>query len=222
MSGLDSTRFLLNVTLLRDEVRSFEEFPFNVPAVRHLDQLSLDQPVTFFVGENGTGKSTLLEAIALAWGMNPEGGGRNFNFATRESHSSLDAALRLIRSVQRPTDCFFLRAESFYNVATEVDKLVREPGGGGLLRWYGGKSLHDQSHGESFYALLQNRFKGHGLYMMDEPEAALSPTRQLGLLAIMHNQIVETNAQFIIATHSPIIMGYPGGENLSLHRGRRQ
>jgi predicted ATPase len=208
VSGLNSPRFLLGVSLLREGISSFDQFPYCVPAIRHLETLSLDQGVTFFIGENGTGKSTLLEGIAIKCGMNPEGGGRNFNFATRPSHSALDASLRLTWSMQRPSDTFFLRAESFYNVATEVDELAKQ--GGGFLSWYGGKSLHDQSHGESFYALMQHRFVGHGLYLMDEPEAALSPTRQLGLLAIMHNHVVETASQFIIATHSPIIMGYPG------------
>ncbi len=209
MSGLASPRFLLNVTLLRESVPSFDEFPYSVPAVRHLRELSLDHDVTFFIGENGTGKSTLLEAIAVAWGLNPEGGSRNFQFATRESQSDLNNHLRLTKSPKRPTDSFFLRAESFYNVASEVDRLAKEQEGRKFLSWYGGKSLHDQSHGESFYALMQHRFIGHGLYLMDEPEAALSPTRQLGLLAIMHNQI-SVGSQFIIATHSPIIMGYPG------------
>ena len=131
--GFDDRRFLLDVTLLRDGIRSFDDFPFCVPAVRHLETLDLDHDVTFFIGENGTGKSTLLEAIAVAWGMNPEGGGRNFNFSTRAMHSPLDNHLRLTRSHKMASDCFFLRAESFYNVATEVDELNRVRGG--MLSW---------------------------------------------------------------------------------------
>lgn len=212
MSGLTSPRFLLDVTLLRDEVASFDAFPFCLPAIRNLSTLSFDQGVTCFVGENGTGKSTLLEAIAVTWGLNPEGGSRNFQFATRLSHSNLDHYLRIARSVQKPSDSFFLRAESFFNLATEIEELDKGPGGKRIIEYFGGKSLHEQSHGESFFALFSKRFIGHGLYLMDEPEAALSPTRQLGLLAIMHNHVEETHSQFIIATHSPIILGYPGAQ----------
>jgi predicted ATPase len=159
--------------------------------------------VTFFVGENGTGKSTLLEALAVSVGLNPEGGSRNFNFVTRASHSQLDECLRVAKTVNLARDSYFLRAESFYNVATEVERI-----GPDLLPAYGGRSLHEQSHGESFFALFRHRFQGHGLYLMDEPEAALSPKRQLELLAILHDYCKQ-GAQFVIATHSPIIMAYP-------------
>ncbi len=152
------------------------------------------------MGENGSGKSTLLEAIAIAWGFNAEGGSKNFNFATQSSHSDLHKYLRLIRGTKRPQDGFFLRAESFFNVATEVEKLG--------VTGYGEKSLHAQSHGESFLSLLMNRFRGNGFYILDEPEAALSPSRQMALISRIHD-LVKQNSQFFIATHSPIIMAYP-------------
>jgi predicted ATPase len=164
--------------------------------------------VTFFVGENGTGKSTLLEALAVCCGLNPEGGSRNFNFSTRSSHSSLDESLRLGRYPGLPADSYFLRAESFYNVATEIERLDREPGGPPIIGAYGGKSLHHQSHGESFFALFRNRFRANGLYLMDEPEAALSPKRQIEFIGLMHDYC-KNGCQFVIATHSPIILAYP-------------
>lgn len=198
--------FLLHATLLRDRVPSFDAYPFNLPAVRTLETLPLHRAVTFIVGENGSGKSTLLEALAVAAGFNAEGGSRNFNFHTRASHSELHRYLRLARSQKRPRTGFFLRAESYFNVATEIERLdAIDPG---LLQAYGGKSLHEQSHGESFIALLKNRFTGHGLYFLDEPEAALSPTRQMAALVRIHD-LVREGAQFIIATHSPILMAYP-------------
>jgi predicted ATPase len=166
-----------------------------------MQQVELHPKMTFFIGENGSGKSTLLEAIAVALGFNPEGGTRNFNFATRRSHSELHDYLRIVRGVTRPRDGFFLRAESFFNVATNIDDL-------GVTDSYGFRSLHEQSHGESFLALMTHRFGGKGLYILDEPEAALSPQRQLAVLSLMHDLILDTS-QFIIATHSPILMAYP-------------
>ena len=184
-----------------------------LPAVQALEgrekRLSFDADVTFLVGENGSGKSTLLEAIAVCCGFNAEGGTRNFNFSTWATHSRLCDYLTVART-SYPKDGFFLRAESFYNVATNIDEMDESPSlGGNLIDSYGGVSLHKQSHGESFLALVQNRFGGHGLYLLDEPEAALSPTRQLTLLGEMH-QLVRMQSQFIIATHSPILMAYPG------------
>jgi predicted ATPase len=196
--------YLREVRLERAGVPSFEGYPFGLPAVRHLDRLQLRAPVTFLVGENGSGKSTLLEAIAVAWGFNPEGGSRNFRFATRPSESRLHEHLRLVRGQRRASDGFFLRAESFFNVATEVERL-------GVEGSYGGTSLHEQSHGESFLALLMDRFFGGGFYLLDEPEAALSPGRQLSVLARMHD-LVRQRSQFLVATHSPILMGYPGAD----------
>jgi predicted ATPase len=216
MRTLNDRRYIASVQLLRDRVRSFELYPFNLPAVRNLSEIAFNRPVTFFVGENGSGKSTLLEAIAVAAGFNAEGGRRNFGFTTRASHSDLHAHLRLVRGVRRPRDGFFLRAESFFNVATEIERLDAEPGlGPPIIDSYGGRSLHEQSHGESFMTLALERLRGAGLYVLDEPEAALSPTRQLALLARIH-QLVEAGSQFLVATHSPLLLAYPDATILSL------
>lgn len=208
MPTWDARNFLTRAALLRERVTSFSEFPFTIPAIGGLDVLDFEEPVTFFVGENGAGKSTLLEAIAVGLGLNPEGGSRNFNFSTRASHSTLKDHLRLSRSPRRIRDSYFLRAESYFNVATEIEALDKELGGPPIINSYGGKSLHEQSHGESFFALFMHRFRGNGLYFLDEPEAALSPSRQLSFLSRMH-QLVQEGAQFLIATHSPILMAYP-------------
>jgi len=157
-----------------DNVPKKRTYPFSLPAIRSLSSLVLHPQVTFIVGENGTGKSTLIEAIAVAWGFNAEGGSRNFEFATRASHSRLSDHLTLVKGIHRPKDGFFLRAESFFTVASEIERLDKE-GSGGIIDAYGGRSLHEQSHGESFMALLMNRFHGNGFYVLDEPEAALSP-----------------------------------------------
>nr|WP_218025468.1 AAA family ATPase [Capsulimonas corticalis] len=198
--------------LNRDRVPSFDQYPFSLPPVRSLTRLKLHPQVTFLIGENGTGKSTLLEAIAVATGLNPEGGGRNFNYSTRDSHSSLGECLTLVKGLSRPRTSYFFRAESYFTVATEIERLDQnEPGSykpPPIIDAYGGKSLHEQSHGESFMALLVHRLGGGGLYLFDEPEAALSPQRQLGLLRRMH-QLLQQGCQFIIATHSPILMAYP-------------
>lgn len=200
----------LNKILLQRPIDR-DSYLHELPAVRALQEsgeLSFPAPVTFLVGENGTGKSTLLEAIAVACGFNPEGGTKNFTFSTHQSHSDLYKALSPSR-LRRERDGFFLRAESFYNVATNIDELDNAPGWDPpVIQSYGGVSLHQQSHGESFLALVQNRFGGQGLYLLDEPEAALSPARQLTLLAEIH-QLISNDSQFIIATHSPILMAYP-------------
>jgi len=198
--GAIRTQFLIKAEFLKDKVPSPTEFPFDLPAVRHLDALEFHPHVTFLVGENGSGKSTLLEAIAIAWGFNAEGGSKHFNFSTQASHSELNKYLHLVRGIRSPRDGYFLRAESFYNVATEVGKLG--------VTGYGDKSLHAQSHGESFLTLIMHRFRGNGFYILDEPEAALSPARQMAFLTRMHD-LVKSNSQFLIATNSPIIMAYP-------------
>lgn len=199
MKATFAAPFLRRVELVEERIEDPKAFPFHLPVVRDLSGLPLS-PVTYFIGENGSGKSTILEAIAVALGFNAEGGTKNFSFATRASESSLGGALRPIRAPQRPKNGFFLRAESFFNVATEVERLGVEG--------YGDKSLHEQSHGESFLALVNNRFGDEGLFILDEPEAALSPSRQMTLLVRM-NQLVENGSQFIIATHAPIVMAYP-------------
>ncbi len=184
-----------------------------LPSVRALGDrehpLKIPADVTFLVGENGTGKSTLLEAVAVACGFNAEGGTRNFSFSTRETHSPLYRYLTVGRTAY-PRDGFFLRAESFYNVATNIDEMDEEPGPGGrVIDSYGGVPPHRQSHGESFLSLVEHRFGGQGLYLLDEPEAALSPSRLMTLLVHIRH-LVGQDSQFLIATHSPILMAYPG------------
>ena len=161
------------------EIQRGDGWPFTMPALRGVDTIELRRPVTFFIGENGSGKSTLLESIAVAAGFNLEGGSKNFQFETTRRETELPRLVRLIRSARRPSDGYFLRAESFFNVASEIDRL-------GVTRGYGGGSLHERSHGEAFMALLLHRFLGDGFYILDEPEAALSPTRQLSMVARLH------------------------------------
>lgn len=189
----------------------------SLPVIRYLEQsgtLPLSSNVTFFVGENGTGKSTLLEAIAVAYGFNAEGGSRNFTFSTNDTHSELWQHLTLAKR-KRARDGFFLRAESLYNLATDIDE--RD-----VIEGYGGISLHRQSHGESFLALVHHRFFGNGLYLLDEPEAALSPLRLLTLMTEINN-LLKQDSQFIIATHSPILMTFPGAQLLEFsENGIRQ
>lgn len=198
------THFLTRVSLREDDIESFDEYPLTLPFLKTFDGLNFHPSVTFIVGENGSGKSTLLEGMAVSWGFNPEGGSINFNFKTVETHSNLDKYLRIAKGLKKPRGGFFFRAESFYNVASEVDRLALED-------YYGGTSLHEQSHGESFFSLFMNRFHGNGLYILDEPEAALSPDRQLSFIVRLH-ELVEKGCQFIIATHSPILMSYPNSE----------
>lgn len=208
MNHTDMNQFLRSVKLEREKVPSFSKYPFCLEAVRNLFELHLHPKVTFIVGENGTGKSTILEAIAIAYGFNPEGGTKNLNFSSMETHSTLHNYIRIVKGVKRPIDGFFLRAESFYNVATNIDQLDDEGMGPKIIDSYGGKSLHQQSHGESFLSLFLNKFREKSLYILDEPEAALSPMRQMTMVSRIH-ELVEEGSQFIIATHSPIIMAYP-------------
>ena len=193
--------YLRSATLRPDLEVNYESYPFSIAAVRELYNVDFHPNVTFFVGENGSGKSTVLEALAVALGFGAEGGTRNVQFRTAESVSPLHEALRLARGVPKPADGYFLRAESFFNVATYMDEV-------GYLEGYGKKSLHARSHGESFMAVLVNKLRGNGIYLLDEPEAALSPSRQLAAVSAIH-QLVEDNSQFIIATHSPILLSYP-------------
>ncbi|MDF2845621.1 MAG: ATP-binding cassette protein [Herbinix sp.] len=190
----------------------------NISSIQSISQLEFNNNITFFVGENGTGKSTLLESIAVAYGLNPEGGNRNFNFSTMDTHSQLHQAITVIKGPFRPTNSYFLRAESFYNVATKIEDYRDGDDYASYYQSYGGKSLHEQSHGESFLALIQNRFTSKGLYILDEPEAALSPQRQLTLLMFIHNLALK-GTQFIIASHSPILLGIPGASILSFDDG---
>lgn len=185
-------------------------YPWNLPVVRGLaDGLALNPAVTYLIGENGSGKSTVLEALAASAGMNPEGGSSNFTFSTRESHSGLWEAIRLIRGARRPRTDFFLRAESLFTTATYVEEL-----GERALTSYGGRSLHEQSHGEAFLAVMLNRFGPDGFYVLDEPEAALSTQNCLAFLRRVH-ELVGQGSQFVIATHSPIVLAYPGATILA-------
>lgn len=183
------------------ELTDATKYPFNIAAFANGIHLQFERKVTFFVGENGSGKSTLLEALAEVCGFNPEGGNRDHNSARFADRTPLAQALRLTWK-PKVTQGFFMRAESFYNFASYLD-------GVSDMRAYGGKSLHKQSHGESFLALFNHRFE-QGLYILDEPEAALSPQRQLTFLKIIHDLSEPGHAQFLIATHSPIILSYPG------------
>ena len=196
-----------------------QAYPFTLPAVRGLAEaggLVFDTAVTFVVGHNGSGKSTLVEAIATALGFNPEGGSVSFRFSTAATHSTLADALVLRRGTSKPRTGYFLRAESFYNVASEIDRLDDEPSfDRPLIDSYGGVSLHEQSHGESFLALLVHRFGPRGLYLLDEPEAALSPQGAMAALARIHH-LASNGSQFIIATHSPILLAIPGATILQI------
>ncbi len=207
------SQYIRSVSLKRDQILSYDKFPLNLPVIQNLKELKLHPNVTYIIGENGMGKSTLLEGIAIALGFNPEGGTLNFNFSSYDSHSNLDEYLRLVKGANRAEEHFFFRAETFYNVATNIEELDKEEPGFGpkIIDSYGGKSLHEQSHGESFFAAFNERFQGNGLYILDEPEAALSPLRQISMLARI-NELVSQGSQFIISTHSPIIMAYPNSK----------
>ncbi|MDR0847554.1 MAG: AAA family ATPase [Propionibacteriaceae bacterium] len=193
-----------------DEATPEEGYPYDLPVVRALRQkpLRFHPKVTYLVGENGTGKSTLMEALAAALGFNPEGGSRNLRFSTRETHSDLHEYVHAARG-KRAHRGYFFRAESFYNVASAIDDQD-------LTQYYGNRSLHTQSHGESFLALARNHFSNDGLFLLDEPEAALSPGRQLTILSIL-DQSIQAGSQYVIATHSPILMAHPDSWIYSLN-----
>ncbi|MCG3399628.1 AAA family ATPase [Staphylococcus massiliensis] len=196
---------------LRTHFEKENAYWHNIPAIRALDTFRFRKPVTIFVGENGSGKSTLIEAIAVNYGTNAEGGGRNFNFATRETHAGLHEEITLSK-LFLPEDTFFLRAEGMYNVATMIEDRYTDS------KWnnYGGKSLHKRSHGEAFLSIMTHRFGSNGLYILDEPESALSPMRQLTMLRLI-DDLVQKGCQFIISTHSPILMSYPNAEIYELN-----
>lgn len=197
--------FISKISINWDRI-SPDSYLHDIPALKGIEELRLKSPVTFLAGENGTGKSTLLEGIAIAYGFNPEGGSRNYSFSTYDSHSELSNAITLSRGIQRSRWGYFLRAESFYNVATKERDYVDAA--------HPSLELHEKSHGESFMTIIQNHLSSAGLYLLDEPEAALSPQRQLSLLIEMRNA-VEAGAQFLIASHSPILLGFPDADILS-------
>ena len=203
--------FLKRITLLRDKIQTFNDYPFAIPSIKGLEQLDLKSDVTFFVGENGSGKSTLLEAIADKCEFHTAGGGRNNTYDVHAAGAALGDYIKL-SWLPKVTNGFFLRAESFYQFASHIDETETSVT---AFKNYGGRSLHQQSHGESFLSLFLNRFRGKAIYLLDEPEAALSPQRQLSFLRILHDLTAEGDCQFIIATHSPILLGYPGASILS-------
>ena len=207
---------LKRISLINRDGIDTTKYPFTIPSIQRFEELELNNKITFFVGENGSGKSTLLEAIAEKCEFNTAGGGRNNYYDVHASHSVLGDYIRL-SWMPKITNGFFMRAESFYHFATHIDEL--QNGGADAYRSYGGRSLHEQSHGESFFSLFQNRFTERAIYLLDEPEAALSPQRQLAFLRILHDLTVQGNCQFIIATHSPILLGYPGATILSFDEG---
>lgn len=201
MEEINYNTYIREVKINKEKIKNINEYPFSLPIIKGLERLKMHPNVTFIVGENGSGKSTLLEAIAVAYGFNPEGGTKNFNFSTRNTHSNLYEHIILVKGIKNPQNGFFLRAESMYNLATNIDEI-------GVIGSYGGVSLHNQSHGESFLSVMLNRFSKNGIYILDEPEAALSPSRQMSMLTRI-NELVKENCQFIISTHSPILMTYP-------------
>lgn len=212
-----NNRFLQQVHIDWGKI-SKDSYLREIPSLSDVNNVSFESNITFFVGENGTGKSTLLEGIAIAYGFNAEGGTKNYSFSTYESHSELHTAISLIRGVKKPRSSYFLRAESFYNVASKAEDYRDGDPIESYYERYGGKSLHQQSHGESFLALIRGNFQDRGFYILDEPEAALSPQRQLTLL-IELDRLAKKGAQFIIASHSPILLGLPDATILSFDNG---
>lgn len=211
---MDSKLIISEIILNRDMIDNYDNYPFNISAVKNFNKLKLTSPVTFFIGENGIGKSTFIEAIAINLGLPKEGGTQNFIYETKDTTSSLSEYLKIITK-NKPKTKFFLRAESFYNFSTEVERLVKEDKFHSLFKSYGG-NLHECSHGEAFLKLVQNRFTDNGIYILDEPEAALSIQRQLSLLCLI-DELVKKGSQFIISTHSPILISYRNGKILDLN-----
>jgi predicted ATPase len=217
--SLKNDLIIKKISLNKEEIENFDIYPFNIEIVKNFEELEFKTPVTFFVGENGIGKSTFIEAIAVSLGLPSEGGTENFTYSTKNTTSSLSKYLT-IATYNHPKTKFFLRAESFYNFSTEVERLVEEDSFYTLYNSYGG-NLHECSHGESFLKLVQNRFTDHGLYILDEPEAALSPQRQLSLLCMI-DELAKEGSQFIIATHSPILISYRDGTILDLNNNFKE
>ena len=214
---------LKKIAILRDRVEDWQTYPFTVPAIAGLQELAVRSRACFFAGENGTGKSTLLEAIAAHYGFGREGGNRNFQNDSTESNHSVDPLVRALRlSFDRRTGAgYFLRAESFFNTVSHIDALDKEESySPPLSAFYGGRSLHARSHGETFFTLLDLKFRRNGLFLLDEPEAALSPQRQLSFIVLIHDVLRKfKDAQFIISTHSPVLLGYPDAQILSFDDG---
>lgn len=206
--ALFSNLFIDKVKYEKENILDTKKYPFNIPAIKNLDELNFDKNVTFLIGENGVGKSTFIEALAISLDLNPEGGTQNFMFKTSDTHSNLSDYFKIYKNGNVPKTKFFLRAESFYNVATEIQSL-------GLYKSYGG-NLHECSHGEAFLNLVKNRFTENGLYILDEPESALSPTRQMSLLCLI-DDLVKKGSQFIISTHSPILLSYKNAQIYDLN-----
>jgi predicted ATPase len=214
---------LKKISILRERATNGDGYPFSVPVIRDLRDLTLRSRICFFTGENGSGKSTLLEALAAHYGFASEGGNRNFRVDTSDSNHSIEPLVRALRlSFDVRTGAgFFLRAESLFNAISYMDALDREPANAPpISMYYGGRSLHMRSHGEAFLTLLQHKFQHNGLFLLDEPEAALSPQRQLAFLVLIHDTLRKhKNAQFIISSHSPILLGYPDAQILSFDGG---
>ena len=216
---MDNNLFLKGIYLERESIPDYQRYPYNIEIIKNFERLKFNKAVTFFVGENGIGKSTFIEAIAVSLGLNPEGGTENFIFKTKDTHSDLSKYLHT-ETAGHPETKFFLRAESFYNFSSEVERLVEEDDYYKLYKSYGG-NLHECSHGEAFLQLIQNRFSDNGLYILDEPEAALSPQRQMSLLCLI-DDLAKHGSQFIIATHSPILISYRDGQILDLNNNFKE
>jgi len=221
-----TTKVLKKILLLRDRVADWQGYPFSVPSVRSLEEIDIHSRVCFFVGENGSGKSTLLEALAVHYGFGREGGTRNFYNDSTASNHSIDALVQALRlSFDRRTGAgFFLRAESLFNVASHIDQSDQDQAadpGAPIVSSYGQQSLHSRSHGEAFFTLFELKCRRDGFFLLDEPEAALSPQRQLAFLVLLNATLQNfPDAQFIVSTHSPILLGFPGAQIMSFDDGR--
>lgn len=194
--------FVRSAEILWQEVPDADAYPFDIPAIASLDAIRFGKGFTFFCGENGTGKSTLLEAIAIAFGFNPEGGSRNYTFSTKPTHSPLHDFIRLDRSLYRPLDGYFVRSDTLFNLISATDELEDD------RRYYGGTSLHARSHGEGIMTLITRRFGPQGFYLLDEPETGLSQSGQIALACELA-RLRDAGCQLIVATHSPILLSLP-------------